>query len=266
MSSTILLKTREINNMLEFDRGITGVQSPWIIEVYSQYFKDNHDGFLVEIGVGHTVDWRAMGMQPSSACSFDWENAESIITCGNHTLELIMQGWTGIYIDSLSEFLDYELEPLLKKVLDKKHFKKIKLVRCGAAEKRKIVKIDHHENLIDCEDGNELDQVIPYEYHLHGGRKLVCEKTSVILEENNCPSSIDLMVIDVEGFEENVLRGLDFSKYTPKLIFIEVDKCPITKVQELLPEDYIVSGNDGLNALFVHKDFYQGPIQSSQHH
>lgn len=268
MTNSISLKPKNIESTLKFNNQVTGTQSPWIIEVYEQYFKNKTDGFLVEIGVGHTVDWRAMGMHPTSACNFDWNNVDSIITCGNHTIELIMQGWTGIYIDSLSEFLDYELEPLLKRVLTDEHFNKIKIVRSGAAEKRKVVKIDHHENLIDCNDDTEMqiDNIIPYEYHLHGGRKLVCENTSVLLEQNNCPCDIDLMVIDVEGFEENVLRGLDFTKYNPKMLFIEVDKCPIDRVQKILPEDYILDKTDGLNALFVHKDFHQGSIGGIFHH
>lgn len=252
--------------MLEFDRGITGVQSPWIIDAYKQYFGDKHDGFLVEIGVGHTVDWRAMGMLPPDACNFNWDDTDHIITCGNHTLELIMQGWTGIYIESLSEFIDYELEPLLKKVLDKDHFNKIRMVKCGASDKKRIVKISHHESLVNCYNETEVDKIIPYEYHLHGGRKLECENTSVLLEQNNCPHDIDLMVIDVEGFEEYVLKGLDFSKYMPKMMFIEIGMTTLDPIQELIPEDYIIIGNDGLNVLFVHKEFYKGPINSPQHH
>lgn len=252
--------------MLEFDKGITGVQSPWIIDTYKQYFGDKCDGFLVEIGVGHTVDWAAMGLTLKDAPTFDWDRVDSIVTCGNHTIELIMQGWTGIYIESLSEFIDYELEPLFKKTLDEDHFNKIKMIRCGASDKRQMVKIAHHESLVNCYNETEVDKVIPYEYYLHGGRKLQCENTSVLLEQNECPSDIDLMVIDVEGFEEYVLMGLDFSKYKPKMMFIEVGITQVSAIQKLIPEDYLLIANDGLNALFVRKEFYKGPINSPQNH
>lgn len=268
MTSTIFFEKRNTNKTLEFDMGITGVQSPWIIDAYKQYFGDKRDGFLVEIGVGGTVDWRSMGLTWTSKdiCNFDWDKVDSVITCGNHTIELIMQGWTGIYIESLSEFIDYELEPLFRKTLDEEHFNKIKLVKCGASDKKKTVKISHNESLVNCYGETGDDKIIPYEYHLHGGRKLECENTSVLLEQNECPSNIDLMVIDVEGFEEYVLMGLDFSKYKPKMMFIEVGITQVSAIQKLIPEDYIVIANDGLNALFVLKEFYKGPINSPQNH
>lgn len=31
-------------------------QSPWIVDLYNKYFPNKNNGFLVEIGVGHTLD------------------------------------------------------------------------------------------------------------------------------------------------------------------------------------------------------------------
>ena len=42
-----------------------------------------------------------------------------------------------------------------------------------------------------------------------------------ILKENNI-TNIDLLVIDVEGFEENVLKGFTIEKYNPTIIIIEI--------------------------------------------
>ncbi|MCK9304066.1 MAG: FkbM family methyltransferase [Bacteroidales bacterium] len=44
--------------------------------------------------------------------------------------------------------------------------------------------------------------------------------TDVLLEAQ-APACPDLFVLDVEGFEDTVLDGLDFSKYKPRFILIE---------------------------------------------
>ena len=30
-------------------------QSPWLLKYYNEYFADKTDGYLIEIGVGHTL-------------------------------------------------------------------------------------------------------------------------------------------------------------------------------------------------------------------
>jgi FkbM family methyltransferase len=46
---------------------------------------------------------------------------------------------------------------------------------------------------------------------------------SSILEEAVAPSEIDLLSLDVEGFEASVLRGLDLDRFAPRFILIEID-------------------------------------------
>jgi hypothetical protein len=252
--------------MLKFKKELTGRQSPWIIDEYLKYFSNKTDGFLVEIGVGGVVDWVAMGLESpinGSDRILDWDkdwDSGKIIRGSNHTIELIEQGWSGIYIESLHEYLDNELEPLFDKILPDEYKDNVKLVRCGASDKRKICKILHHETLI-VEEGGEIDKIIPYEYHLHGGRRVQCENTSVLLEQNGCPKDLDLMVIDVEGHEISVLNGLDFEKYQPKLIFIETGIIDANLIEELISnrssQSYIKTTTDGLNTLFVRNDFYK---------
>ncbi len=45
--------------------------------------------------------------------------------------------------------------------------------------------------------------------------------TSILDEENIC-DEIDLLVLDVEGFETNVLKGIDFKRHAPRYICVEV--------------------------------------------
>lgn len=257
--------------MLKFSDRMRGGQSPWITNVYEQVFKDKTDGFLVEIGVGEVLDWTKMGchsstgsgqkgyVNPNSAdrilnWDVDWDSGK-IIQGENHTIELIENGWTGIYIDPLSEFIDNELAPMLKKKLSKEHFDKIKFVRKGASDREKICILEHHETLIDANDSSPIsDEIKPYNYQ---GRRVVCEKTSDILEQNDCPYDIDFMLIDAESAEIEIINGIDFDKHRPKYMFIETMITGKENVTDALPDEYIEAISDGLNTLYVHEDFYK---------
>lgn len=235
-------------------------QSLWIIDILKKYFNDKHDGFLVEIGVGTTLDWRTMCNGGYSPRLIDWSNVkdwdkDNIVRGFSHTIELLENGWTGIYIDSIHEFIDNELNPLLKKILPEEQFKKIKMVKCGASDRERILKIVSNETLgnISDDESEKEDWVIPYHYE---NRKILCKKTSDLLMENDCPEDIDFMTIDVEGHEIPVLNGIDFSKYKPKLLLIEVGIINLSNIQSALPSEYILIANDGLNAMFVRSDFY----------
>jgi FkbM family methyltransferase len=46
---------------------------------------------------------------------------------------------------------------------------------------------------------------------------------SSVLEEAGAPEEIDLLSLDVEGFEASVLRGLDFDRFAPRFILLEMD-------------------------------------------
>jgi FkbM family methyltransferase len=44
---------------------------------------------------------------------------------------------------------------------------------------------------------------------------------NIVFEEMSIPKTFELLSVDVEGFETDVLRGLDLSKYSPRIIIIE---------------------------------------------
>ena len=58
-----------------------------------------------------------------------------------------------------------------------------------------------------------------------------------ILDETQ-PKEIDLFSLDVEGYELNVLEGLDFEKYKPKIIVVECHGETINPVNDLLSTYY----------------------------
>lgn len=46
-------------------------------------------------------------------------------------------------------------------------------------------------------------------------------RLTTMLDDAGAPAAIDFVSIDVEGAELNVLRGLDFGRYTPRVLIIE---------------------------------------------
>jgi FkbM family methyltransferase len=63
-------------------------------------------------------------------------------------------------------------------------------------------------------EGEKCQNIIREKY------ELITKKLQTILEENSI-NKIDFFSLDVEGYELNVLQGLDFSKNRPKYVLIE---------------------------------------------
>jgi FkbM family methyltransferase len=66
---------------------------------------------------------------------------------------------------------------------------------------------------------------------------------SSILDEVNAPE-IDLLSLDVEGFEATALRGLDLSRHAPRYILVEIHnrETDLPPVAPILDDRYLVHG------------------------
>ena len=51
--------------------------------------------------------------------------------------------------------------------------------------------------------------------------EVVARTLTSVLVEHSAPPVIDLLSLDVEGYEINVLRGLDFARFRPRIMVIE---------------------------------------------
>ncbi len=206
------------------------LQSEWIVDLMKELLPD--DGFLVEIGVGHVVS--------RDTLKRNFENPE---IGGSHTAELIGLGWSGIYIDPIEEFCR-EATFLFKNDLTR-----VRILNYGASDQYEICTLYGMETLIP-------NAVTGYKdafgaFYRYPNRRVLCKPTTDLLYEAECPKKIDFMIIDTEGFEEKVLRGLDFQKYEPKILFIENDKVSDQSIKLLLPDPYMLVKRDNLNSCFV---------------
>jgi len=98
--------------------------------------------------------------------------------------------------------------------------------------------------------------------------KIKINKLDNILEENKI-TNIDVMVLDVEGYEENVLKGFNIKKYNPSIFIIEIaDQHPDFINNEFMMDkykflreyfktnNYTLLVNDIVDNVYIHNSIY----------
>jgi FkbM family methyltransferase len=93
--------------------------------------------------------------------------------------------------------------------------------------------------------------------------KVVVETLNAIWDKYIINKSVHFLKVDVEGFEENVLKGNDWKTHRPWILVIEATE-PGTQIESyqswepyLLSNDYVLAYLDGLNRFYVaeeHRD------------
>ena len=80
-------------------------------------------------------------------------------------------------------------------------------------------------------------------------------RIDTLLEKHNIVE-IDLLSLDIEGYEIEALRGLNLSKYKPKVMVIESDSKQHEKgLDEIVGPHYLKVLKHGGNVFYVRKDF-----------
>ena len=152
-----------------------------------KFFKNKKTGFYVDVGAYHPLE-------------------------GNNTNLLYKKNWNGINID---------VNPLSIKLF--KYARKDDLnLNIGISNKKKIVKLYFRKKLNML---NTLSKKLA-KIHFRNGFQQKTVKTNTlnnILELSKYKNrKIDFFNLDVEGHELNVLKSLNFKKYKPSLICIEI--------------------------------------------
>jgi hypothetical protein len=82
-----------------------------------------------------------------------------------------------------------------------------------------------------------------------------------VLAEAAAPSRFDLLSLDVEGFEVEALRGLDFSRFAPEAICVEVRHANAEAVAAILSPRYRMEAV--LHRAADHADYFWRALQAS---
>jgi len=139
--------------------------------------------------------------------------------------------WHGLLIEPLTkQFIE-----LKKNRSQKNHFYNVAL--CG----------DENINSIQIIE-NDLVSTSPNEFNK--GKKISnfdAKTLTKILDEISAPNLIDFFSLDVEGFEDQVIQGINFNKYNFKFFLIE------TKKDEVI--DFLNNNNYNLIRKLSHHDF-----------
>ncbi|RZG49146.1 FkbM family methyltransferase [Acinetobacter wuhouensis] len=157
--------------------------------VVARYFDGKRDGFYIDIGAHHPHRF-------------------------SNTFMFYEKGWSGICIDPLPE-----CATLFKKYRPRDIF-----VQKGVSDKIEILKYymfnEPALNTFDKKLADERNGLRNYKID-----KILDIDVSTfdhIMKDKNVNKKIDLLSIDIEGFDYLVLRSIDMDKYKPELIIVEI--------------------------------------------
>lgn len=198
-------------------------------DLYSQFFedyilsivfKDKNNGLYIDVGA----------------------NSPNELSVTKH---FYLKGWRGINIDPVKQnydlFIQYRPQDINYNI--------------GIADK--AGELDFYENSYNAISGFSLEDMSLAAKNLKK-YKVEVRTLTEILDENNM-NEIDLLNIDVEGFERQVLLGMDFTKYQPKVILLEsISPKTLEPVHEKWEDILIQAGYrfilfDGLNRHYLSK-------------
>jgi len=99
-----------------------------------------------------------------------------------------------------------------------------------------------------------------------------CHTLDHLLEYHEAPREFDVLVVDVEGFEDQVFSGFSLSNWRPKMMIIELaDTHPDLTVtansdaklgQRLTASGYTIVFKDAVNTVFVRDDIWAASFET----
>ena len=184
-------------------------------------FNHKKDGFFIELG------------------AFDG------ITQSNTYFFELYRNWKGLLIEPSKESFD---------LCSKNRPNSIVVNCCCVSNTYNDIKIqgDFNSTLMSSVNGERLNS-----NSLIQVNALTLEK---ILDENNINKEIDFLSLDTEGYELQVLEGLNLEKYRPKYLLIEIYRKDYNNILS-----YLQSKNYTLHSNFTNYNHIDSPIWDGTH-
>jgi len=151
-------------------------------------FKGKNDGFYIDIGAHHPKRF-------------------------SNTYLFYKKGWRGINIDAT---------PGSMRLFRKYRFKDINLEYAISDKSEQLTFYLFNEPALNTFNKKYADKYLKKPHYKIIAKKLIKTQTvNSVLAKYPPPKTIDFMSIDVEGYDEKVIKSLNLSKYKPKIILIE---------------------------------------------
>tara|TARA_B000000532_G_C18670601_1_gene320878 strand:+ start:43 stop:648 length:606 start_codon:yes stop_codon:yes gene_type:complete len=156
--------------------------------VISKIFKNKKKGIYVDVGCYHPIE-------------------------GSNTYLLFKKGWNGINIDLNKTSID---------LFDKARSGDLNL-NLAISNKSKKIKYYFRKKINML---NTINQNFAKNYFLKGFKTSYIQSQTLnfILKKFKYSQKIDFLNLDIEGNEINALKSLNFKKYEPKVICVEIHK------------------------------------------
>ena len=155
--------------------------------IIEQFFKNKKKGFYVDIGCYHPLE-------------------------GNNTYLLFKKGWNGINADVNSLSIE-----LFNRAREKDHN-----INLAVSDKKQKLKIYFRKKINMLNTSSKKLAKIHFRNGFQERSINACPLNEIIKKSKFDNRRIDFLNIDVEGKELNVLKSLNFTKYKPRLICIEI--------------------------------------------
>jgi FkbM family methyltransferase len=185
---------------------------------------------------------------------------------GSFTFNLGKIGWHGLNCEPI---------PRLFELCKKNHnnHPNVKNMQIAAGEQKCVLEIVDADTLstMDSETLQVYLQSKNFKNYFNNVTrcKVNVETLDSILHMNNITENFDLLVLDVEGFEENVLKGFSIDTYKPKMVIIEIaDQHPnfinnailmtkFNRIREYFKlQEYSLLVNDIVDNVYVRNDLF----------
>jgi FkbM family methyltransferase len=189
-------------------------------------FPDKVDGFFVDVGAEHPC-------------------------LGNDFYSLYMLGWIGINVEPNEHYFK-----LLKE--ERPRDRNVQLALSDIAGQHLVFFEVENTGLSTCDEEQAaacIDKGFNVIRH-----NIVTSTLKDVLDEAR-PPHIDVLKVDVEGFEERVLLGNDWATYRPSIVMVEAtlpqtsERRPTNIKRDLEKLGYRAVHFDGLNDIYAEKEF-----------
>ena len=214
-------------------------QIPGLGSLYETFFGQRTSGFFVEVG------------------AFDGYSA-------SNTFGLAERGWSGILVEPVPEYarrcreLYQDREDIL-------------VMNIAIGSTAGELRLEVAGMLTTANAGLAEDQAATESGRRTFRRSYIItvqmKTLDEVLYDKGVAPGLDLLVVDVEGFETEVFAGFDVNKWKPRMLIVELSEThpglPAIRQQSaqlysgLLAQGYVPVYKDAVNTVFVERDLWQ---------